>query len=101
MLATPDATEAIQGILNAPGVPDSAGVRIVDEPQAAGGFEPVHRPGLQIMLAQAPAETDHVIDVSGARVFIDEPVAARLDDKLLDADIVADGVSFTIGQQAA
>jgi len=30
-----------------------------------------------------------------------EPVAARLDDKLLDADIVADGVSFTIGQQAA
>jgi len=53
------------------------------------------------MLAQAPAETDHVVDVSGARVFIDEPVAARLDDKLLDADIVADGVSFTIGQQAA
>ena len=83
------------------GVPDSAGLRIVGEPQMNGGLEPVHRPGLQIMLAEAPAETDHVLDVSGARVFIDEPVAARLDDKLLDADIVADGVSFTIGQQAA
>lgn len=45
MLAlTPSATEAIQGILTAPGVPDSAGLRIVGEPQMNGGLEPVHRP---------------------------------------------------------
>jgi iron-sulfur cluster assembly protein len=94
---TDHATQAIEGILRAPATPDGAGVRIsaTAGPNAAGP-EPS---ALAITVAPGPAETDQVIDEEGARVFVEAPVAEYLDDKLLDARIVDEEVSFTIGEQ--
>jgi Fe-S cluster assembly iron-binding protein IscA len=95
MLAlTDNANRAIEGILSAPSIPDGAGVRI-----AAAASDTGEAPPLQAAVADVPAETDRVIAERGARVFVDAAVVDYLDDKLLDADIGDDGVSFAIGQQ--
>ena len=102
MLAlTPSATEAIHGLLTAQELPDSAGFRIGGEPQVTEGGEAVGQIDLNVMIAEEPHETDQVLDEGGARVFVDELVAPMLDDKLLDADVASEGISFTLTQQAA
>ena len=98
MLAlTENASLAIEGILSASTIPDGAGIRIApppgEDPAAAGQFH--------VTVAGSPAETDHVIDESGARVFVDESVAGLLDDKLLDANVIEDQVHFVLGAQDA
>jgi Fe-S cluster assembly iron-binding protein IscA len=100
MLAlTASATEAIHGLLTAQELPDSAGFRIAGEPQVTeGGAAELD---LTVMIAEEPHETDQVLDEGGARVFVDELVAPVLDDKLLDANVASEGVSFTLTQQAA
>ena len=91
-----NATEAIEGILNASSVPDGAGVRIAPSPDVDGA------PGVkfQVTVAASPAETDQVIDDTAARVFVDETAAGFLDDKLLDASVVQDDVRFTLESQS-
>jgi iron-sulfur cluster assembly protein len=93
MLAlTSNASLAIEEILNVPTVPDGAGLRIAPPP----GVEADDAEQFQVTVARGPAESDHVIDEEGARLFVDESVAPRLQDKLLDADIVEDRVQFTL-----
>jgi Fe-S cluster assembly iron-binding protein IscA len=102
MLAlTPSATKAISGILTQHGLPDSAGLRIVQTETSLDGPEAARETGLQVLVVEGPAETDQVVDESGARVFVEEAVAPLLDDKLLDANIAEKGVSFSIVRQAA
>ena len=98
MLALTDhATEAIEGILRAPAIPEGAGVRITAAADTnATGPEPG---ALAITLAPGPTEDDQVIDEEGARVFVEAPVAEYLDDKLLDARVEDEQVSFMIGEQ--
>ena len=99
MLALTDtATEAIEGILRAPAIPDGAGVRIAAAPATDAAAPEASE--LNITVATAPGESDQVIEEQGARVFVDEPVANYLDDKLLDARISEQQVSFLIGEQA-
>jgi|SRR5215218_5715163 len=75
MLAlTENATEAIGGILNAPTVPDEAGLRIAAVTEAT---DDTRGTGLDVTLVEAPADGDQVIDERGARVFVDEPIADR------------------------
>lgn len=55
---------------------------------------------LNLSLAAAPEDADSVVEVDGARVFL-EPVASEmLDDKVLDARVEDNGaVSFALGVQ--
>jgi Fe-S cluster assembly iron-binding protein IscA len=94
---TQDATEAIEDILQAPGMPDGAGLRIAPS-RSADGNEP-RVVALELSVAAQPAETDSVIREHGARVFLDEAVAGQLDDKQLDATVGASGVHFAIDDQ--
>jgi iron-sulfur cluster assembly protein len=68
-----------------------------------GGLRIVEAPGDQfaVSVAEAPAVAEIVTEQAGARVFMDEPVAAALDDKILDAQVDDDGaVRFLIAPQA-
>jgi Fe-S cluster assembly iron-binding protein IscA len=98
MLAlTDDAIQVIEGILNAPGTPDGAGLRFAP-PAAANGADA--DASLEVTVADAPAVTDSVIDERGARIFVDRALADDLDDKLLDASVSGEVVRFAIGEQA-
>jgi iron-sulfur cluster assembly protein len=94
---TETATEAIEGILSGPAIPDGAGIRIAPAPREQAGEPDASE--LKVTLATAPAESDQVVDQEGARVFVDEPLTEYLDDKLLDAQISGEQVSFMIGVQ--
>jgi iron-sulfur cluster assembly protein len=89
---TQNATEAIEGLLHGPGMPDGAGVRIASA-AAGNGNEPA---ALQLGLAAGPDDHDEVIEEAGARVFVEETLASMLDDKLLDADREGEQVRFSI-----
>jgi iron-sulfur cluster assembly protein len=64
-----------------------------------GGLRIIEGPGDQfaVSIADAPAAAEIVAEQAGARVFMDEPVATVLDDKVLDAQVDQDGsVRFLI-----
>ena len=99
MLAlTSNATDAIERILTAPGVPTGAGLRIAPGP-ARDGAAPASE--LQLSVAEQPADGDDVIEEQGARVFLEDTVTGYLDDKQLDAEVVDDRVSFSLAGQLA
>ena len=88
MLAlTEDACQAIEGILeqSTPG----AGLRIAPNLESGGT-------GLQLTVAQAPAEGDQVIDSDGGPVFVDALASSLLDDKVLDANVSDQSIQFEI-----
>lgn len=69
---------------------DTGGLRIVEAPEEQ----------FAVSVADAPTEAEIVAEQAGARVFMDEPVAAALDDKVLDARVDEDGaVQFLISAQ--
>ncbi|HEY3946683.1 MAG TPA: HesB/YadR/YfhF-family protein [Solirubrobacteraceae bacterium] len=95
---TPDATQAIDQLLEAPEIPEGAGIRIASSAAASDSGAP--SPGdLKLTVAEEPETSDEVIDQAGARVFLEQTVAEFLDDKLLDADIVDEGVRFKLGDR--
>jgi len=95
---TPDATEAIEQILEAPGTPEGAGIRIALLAPATNSGSPA--PGaLQVTVAGEPEVGDEVIDEAGARVFVQDAVAPLLDEKQLDADVVEEQVRFSLGDR--
>ena len=95
MLAiTPNAAEAIKGVVNSSGLPEEAGLRIarpLAEDQRGAGFE--------LTVAPLPAEDDQVVEESGAHVFLEPQAADVLDDRKLDADIRGDQVRFVLEAQ--
>jgi iron-sulfur cluster assembly protein len=88
-----NAAEAIRGLVAAPEVPDSAGLRITALPTGETSFE--------LSVAATPAEDDQVVEEQGAQVFLEPSAAALLEDKRLDANVEADQITFAIAQQAA
>jgi len=93
---THNATDAIERILAAPGVPTGAGIRIA--PGASNGDSgPVSE--LQLSVAEEPADGDEVIEDEGARVFVEDTVSGYLDDKQLDAAVTDERVSFSLAGQ--
>ena len=75
-----------------------AGLRIhSSEPQnAEGGAR------LAVLVAADPEPQDQVVEVSGARLFLDEEAATALDDKVLDAGVDDEGaVSFAVMPKVA
>ena len=98
MLAlTPTAADAIETILAAPGMPDSAGVRISPHVTRENGREDPRGSELELGVTEAPVEGDEVVVAEGARVYLDGMVAGALDGMVLDARVDDRGVTFTLG----
>jgi len=54
--------------------------------------------GFELALVQEPEPTDTVVETDGARVFVDEVASVALNDRVLDAELGADGsVRFALG----
>ena len=89
---TENANTVVKSIVDQSGTGEQAGLRISqDEPDS---------PALHVMPTQAPQPGDQVLEEAGARVFLEENAAATLDDKVLDAQVDANGgVQFTIASQ--
>ena len=97
MLAISDsAAEAIRGLVAAPEVPDSAGLRITTPPTPSQG-----EASFELPVVATPAEDDEVVEEQGAQVFLESGAAALLEDKRLEAQVEAGQVTFAIAQQAA
>jgi Fe-S cluster assembly iron-binding protein IscA len=88
-----NAAEAIRGLVAAPEVPDSAGLRITAPPTGEASFE--------LSVAATPAEDDEVVEEQGVQVFLDPSAATLLQDKRLHAQVDAGQVTFAIARQAA
>jgi iron-sulfur cluster assembly protein len=89
------AVDAIGGILNTPGLPAGSGLRIAMAP--SDGAAPAG--DLELTVAAVPADGDSVIEELGARVFVQDVIADALEDKLLDANISDEQVSFALAEQ--
>ena len=91
LTVTDNAAAAIRSLTAQPQVPDGAGLRIATD-QAAGA--------LQLTVSPSPHEGDHVVDSSGAKLFLDTDAALLLDDKALDATMDDQGaVQFALAEQ--
>jgi len=84
---TDNAIGLIRRLTDRPGVPNQAGLRIATG-SAAGA--------LTVGVVSGPLEGDHVLDSSGARVFLDAEAVRTLDDKALDAGLHDGTVTFTV-----
>jgi iron-sulfur cluster assembly protein len=90
-----DAAQAVRSIVRSAGLPESGGVRITTEiTEVEGG----PRQDLRLSVVEAPEEGDEVLERE--RIFIDPGAADYLDDKMLDADFVDDGVQWSLDIQA-
>jgi iron-sulfur cluster assembly protein len=93
---TTDAAEAIKALLESPGLPDSAGVRISTAALSWNGSGPP----LAIELAAGAHPGDRVVRDEGAQVFVAPAVAPSLEDKVLDADAEpGGGLTFSVHDQ--
>lgn len=93
MLAiTPSAVQAIQGLTSQPGIPEGAGLKL-SETQSPEGTS------IELSLVEGPAESDQVLEAESAHVFVSAPLAPLLDDKVLDAGVEGDQISFRLVEQ--
>lgn len=80
---TDHAQTAVRALTQDPQAPEGAGLRILP------GNE-----GLDLMLVTEPVDGDALIDLEGARVFVESQVAQLLDEQTLDAQVEDGQVSF-------
>jgi Fe-S cluster assembly iron-binding protein IscA len=92
---TPEASQAIRGILAASDAPDGSMFRIA--PQGQDGTAP--GPSLAISVTDAPPPDDQIVEGEQVAISVDPSAAAMLDDKELDATVVGEQVNFSIGEQ--
>lgn len=89
LMLTENATKVIGSLVDKPGLPDGAGLRIASAPE-----------GLTVSAAEAPETSDQVVESESARVFVEAEAAQSLDDKVLDAEVDDTGrVQFRLGPQ--
>ena len=90
---TREAVRAVRELME----PESAdGVRIY---AGSGRFSRPNSP-IQIEVAGAPDVEDIVLEVEGARIYLDGETLRALDDKVLDADLTGDEPHFAVIPQA-
>ena len=87
---TDNAAEVVRKISAGSGLEPEPGLRI-----SAGQPTPEGTP-LEMSLAGAAESTDQTVEEGGARVYLEEPVAEALDDKVLDAKVEGDQVRFAL-----
>ena len=90
MLAlTENAATAIRTMVETSDLPDG-GLRIATR-RGDNGSQ-----ALEVVVTSAPEPSDQVVEEEDARVFLEEPVAAVLEDKVLDARLEDTGVRFYV-----
>jgi Fe-S cluster assembly iron-binding protein IscA len=91
-------TEAAAGVIRdlEAGAP-AGGLRIVPGPRPGNRYGP----DLQAKLVEAPHAEDAVLEAHGAHVFLQPAAGAALEDKVLDADVDGNRVSFAVFEQTA
>jgi iron-sulfur cluster assembly protein len=87
---TQTAAEVVRTLVEQSPAPDSGGLRI------AAGEETGEGVGLELSLVVEPEPADERVEQEGATVFLDPDAAAMLADKLLDAQVAEDHVTFTV-----
>ncbi len=93
---TPEASQAIRGILAASDAPDGSMFRI--SPQGQDGLAP--GPGLAVSVTDEPAHDDQIVQGEEIAVCVEPSAAVMLDDKELDVTVVGEQVNFSVGDQA-
>ena len=91
---TPTAAEVVRTLVDQSS-PDSGGLRIA---ASEDGLEGV---ALELSLVGEPEALDETIEQSGATVYLDPEAAELLDDKLLDAQVAEDHVTFVLREDDA
>jgi Fe-S cluster assembly iron-binding protein IscA len=86
---TSAASEAIRGILAGESVPDGSIVRIASADE-----------GLSLALVDGPEPDDQLVATEGAALAIEAATAALLDDKLLDAEMQDEEITFSLMDRA-
>lgn len=87
------AAEVIKQIVSSSQLPEEGGIRISAEPVANDSVR------LDLVLAERPGAGDVVVEEEGASVFVEQGVVPFLDDKILDAALDDNGVSFSLVDQ--
>jgi len=91
---TENASTVVKSLASRGGTSEEAGLRISSAAPESREYA--------VEVAPQPAESDTVLDVDGARVFLEPNAAISLDDKVLDASVSEQGsVRFSIAEQAA
>jgi hypothetical protein len=94
LVLTDRAVDVIRNVVEANNLPLGAGLRIAAQPDDDG------TPPFRAHLVEGPEHEDQVVEVEGARVFLDPIASPEFDDKILDAQLQpAGGVTFGIAQQ--
>lgn len=90
---TDTATAVVKEIVSRAGEAESGGLRIA--PAAPMSED------LAVTIVATPESEDRVVEQQGARVFLAEPAALTLDDKMLDARVNEEGrVAFDLLPQS-
>lgn len=92
---TPTAAEVVRSLVEQSPDPESGGLRI-----AAGDAEP-DGVALELSLVGEPEALDETVEQEGATVYLDPGAAELLDDKLLDAQVADDHVTFVLREETS
>jgi iron-sulfur cluster assembly protein len=87
---TPTAAEVVRTLVDQSASPESGGLRIAASEDGLEGVE------LELSLVVEPEALDETVEQSGATVYLDPGAAELLDDKLLDAQVAEDHVTFVL-----
>ena len=96
MLAlTDNAVQAVKNVVAATeGSSETGGLRLVAEQDGTEA-------NFALSVVPLPAEDDEVVEEQDARVFLEPQAASLLEDKVLDAVVQENRVSFMIADQSA
>jgi iron-sulfur cluster assembly protein len=92
---THTAAEVVRTLVEQSSAPDSGGLRIAASDQNSDGIE------LELSLVGEPEALDATVEQEGATVYLDPDAAELLDDKLLDAQVADDHVTFVLREDAS
>jgi Fe-S cluster assembly iron-binding protein IscA len=96
LMLTPTAAEVVRNLVEQSAAPESGGLRI-----AANGSAESGSVELELSLVEQPEALDETVEQSGATVYLDPGAAELLDDKLLDAQVAEDHVTFVLREEEA
>jgi iron-sulfur cluster assembly protein len=87
---TPAAAEVVRNLVEQSPAPESGGLRIAAGDDSGEGVP------LELSLVVEPEALDETVEQEGATVYLDPGAAELLDDKLLDAQVAEDHVTFVL-----
>jgi iron-sulfur cluster assembly protein len=91
---TPNTARVITEVVAETDLDQGAGLRIAATRRDDEGVE------LELSMESAPAEGDAVVELDGARVFLEPLASAVLDDRVLDAHMHGDKLHFEMQPQS-